>query len=160
MGNQGKSYRIQIAVAVIGLVGVLGAALISNWDKIFPPSPEPEPIVVTVDDPVEDTRNMTILFNINPLNQREGKPTKISVKVVSDTGEAVEGARVHLRALGGTFERSAHHIVNGRTNSDGVFLGVWRSRVPGAGDYSANASVIKEGFNNGANSVSFRIIGE
>ncbi len=30
-----KSHRVQIWVAVIGLVGVLGTAIFSNWDKIF-----------------------------------------------------------------------------------------------------------------------------
>ena len=29
--------RVQIIVAVLGLIGVLGGALIANWDKIFPP---------------------------------------------------------------------------------------------------------------------------
>src|SRR5689334_13673929 len=35
MGSDG-SRSIAISVAVIGLVGVLGSALISNWDKLFP----------------------------------------------------------------------------------------------------------------------------
>jgi hypothetical protein len=30
--------RVSIIVAIIGLVGVVGAAVISNWDKLFPPS--------------------------------------------------------------------------------------------------------------------------
>ncbi len=30
-----KSYRIEIVVALIGLLGVLGGALIANWDKVF-----------------------------------------------------------------------------------------------------------------------------
>lgn len=30
------SARVQVIVAVIGLAGVMGAALIANWDKIFP----------------------------------------------------------------------------------------------------------------------------
>ena len=40
-----SSPRIAIAVAVIALVGTLGAALIANWDKIFEPSPRPAPRV-------------------------------------------------------------------------------------------------------------------
>lgn len=36
----GKSYRVQIIVAVVGLIGVLGAALIANWDKLFPKPPD------------------------------------------------------------------------------------------------------------------------
>jgi hypothetical protein len=30
-----KPTRIQLTIAIIGLIGVLGAALIANWDKIF-----------------------------------------------------------------------------------------------------------------------------
>ena len=37
MADKGKSYRTQIIVAVIGLIGVLATALIANWDKIFTP---------------------------------------------------------------------------------------------------------------------------
>lgn len=29
-------YRTQITVAIIGLISVLGAAIIANWDKVFP----------------------------------------------------------------------------------------------------------------------------
>lgn len=37
-----SSARIQIIVAVIGLLGVIAAALISNWNSIFPkPAPTP-----------------------------------------------------------------------------------------------------------------------
>jgi hypothetical protein len=32
--------RTTIIIAVLSLTGVLGAAVISNWDKIFPPSPD------------------------------------------------------------------------------------------------------------------------
>lgn len=39
------SHRVTITVAIIGLVGTLGAALFSNWDKIFTRAPQP---------PVED----------------------------------------------------------------------------------------------------------
>jgi hypothetical protein len=35
-GTRDSSTRIQIIVAVIGLLGVIATALISNWNKIFP----------------------------------------------------------------------------------------------------------------------------
>jgi formylglycine-generating enzyme required for sulfatase activity len=45
-----KSYRIQIIVALIGVAGVLGAAVILNWDKIFKepiiPLPKPGDVVI------------------------------------------------------------------------------------------------------------------
>ncbi len=36
MGEDAKSARTQVLIAIIGLMGVLGAALFTNWDKIFP----------------------------------------------------------------------------------------------------------------------------
>jgi hypothetical protein len=44
------NYRIQIIVAVLGLIGVLGAALIANWDKIF--RQESAPVAVESGQPV------------------------------------------------------------------------------------------------------------
>lgn len=38
-----RSYRSEIIVALIGVSGVLGAAIISNWDKIFVGSDLEEP---------------------------------------------------------------------------------------------------------------------
>lgn len=45
MTSEQKGSKIQITLAVIGLIGVLGAAIIANWDKLFPPQPPkgPEP---------------------------------------------------------------------------------------------------------------------
>ena len=34
---------VQVVVAIIGVVGALGAAVIANWDKIFPKPPSIEP---------------------------------------------------------------------------------------------------------------------
>lgn len=34
-----KESGIAIIVALISLCGVLGAAIINNWDKLFPPPP-------------------------------------------------------------------------------------------------------------------------
>jgi hypothetical protein len=49
--EDGKSHRVQIYVAVIGLVGILGAALVGNWDKIFKSSPPLTECAVTLDAP-------------------------------------------------------------------------------------------------------------
>lgn len=38
-----KDYTVQIAIAIIGLIGTLGAAAIANWDRMFP-QPTPQPI--------------------------------------------------------------------------------------------------------------------
>ena len=33
--KDGRSYRTEIIIALIGLIGVLGGALFANWDKVF-----------------------------------------------------------------------------------------------------------------------------
>ncbi len=43
-----RSHLVQVVVALIGLIGVLGAALFANWDKLFPvqqQAPMPEAAV-------------------------------------------------------------------------------------------------------------------
>jgi len=52
----------QITVAVISLLGVLGTAIIANWDTIFPPEEsepitqhDPGPVDQPVTEPVTDT---------------------------------------------------------------------------------------------------------
>ncbi|MDB5685968.1 MAG: hypothetical protein JWR77_557 [Rhizorhabdus sp.] len=40
-----SSGNTQIVVAVIGVTGVIAAALFGNWEKIFPPQAAPPPIV-------------------------------------------------------------------------------------------------------------------
>ena len=36
-----SSRRLVIIVAIVGLIGILGTALINNWDKVFAPSSKP-----------------------------------------------------------------------------------------------------------------------
>lgn len=40
----GRRYRTDVIVALVGLVGVLATALISNWDKLFPTAPQREAV--------------------------------------------------------------------------------------------------------------------
>ena len=41
MSSENKGHRTQITIALIGLAGVLGGALIANWDKVFSPEAIP-----------------------------------------------------------------------------------------------------------------------
>lgn len=57
MGESRAAARVAIAVALIGLVGTLGAALIANWDDVFGSgrgSP-PEPTATTIVGPTDAT---------------------------------------------------------------------------------------------------------
>ncbi len=47
MGSEINGNKTQIIVAVITLIGVLGGALIGNWDKLFPRNQEPPPTQVS-----------------------------------------------------------------------------------------------------------------
>jgi len=47
-----SSHRVTIVVAVIGVIGTLGAAIIGNWDKLFPPDVRPYESVVPASPPV------------------------------------------------------------------------------------------------------------
>lgn len=38
MSDNRQKPRAEIIIAIIGLVGVIGAALLTNWDKVFPPN--------------------------------------------------------------------------------------------------------------------------
>lgn len=41
--NAAGGGSMQLIIAILALIGVLGAAVIGNWDKIFPPTPVPPP---------------------------------------------------------------------------------------------------------------------
>lgn len=43
MSSEMGRNKTQIIVAVITLIGVIGGALITNWDKLFPPNQAPAP---------------------------------------------------------------------------------------------------------------------
>ena len=47
MSSENNSYKTQVMVALIGVVGALGAGLLANWDKVFPPAKEPATAVLT-----------------------------------------------------------------------------------------------------------------
>ncbi len=57
-----KRPKTEVIIAIIGLVGVLGAAVITNWDRIFPPKPKPVPPANTNSSP--------------PINASKGQPTQ------------------------------------------------------------------------------------
>ncbi len=60
--KDGKSYRTEIIIALIGMIGVLGGALFANWDKIFNQGNNGSasvsaPPAVTDPEPVQGTGN-------------------------------------------------------------------------------------------------------
>jgi len=100
----GNSFRVQITIAVIGLLGALGAAAITNWDKLFPPTnsgppqteksilpttptPAPDVSVGQVALPVgkiSDREDSVRILDISPTPQsyfHRGRPQKFTIKV-------------------------------------------------------------------------------
>ena len=66
MSSESNSHKTQIIVALIGLVGVLGAGLLANWEKIFPSAKESTYVAPTDNNnPPADTRPTVT----PPLNQ-------------------------------------------------------------------------------------------
>lgn len=41
-------HNVQISIAIIGVIGALGAALLSNWDKVFTPTTTPTPQILII----------------------------------------------------------------------------------------------------------------
>jgi formylglycine-generating enzyme required for sulfatase activity len=57
-----ESYRIQIIVVLIGVAGVLGAAVVSNWDKIFKEPVIPPPGLHVVGDTITNSIGMKLVY--------------------------------------------------------------------------------------------------
>lgn len=54
MSETNTGHRVQIALAVISLVGVLGGAVIANWGTIFPPPTTTSTSITTTTPPTAD----------------------------------------------------------------------------------------------------------
>lgn len=77
------SHRVTITVAIIGLAGTLGAALLSNWDKIFTRAPQP---------PVED--HLLPKPPKNPIDAPSADPTPNISGQWSDSDNPENGTKV------------------------------------------------------------------
>ena len=86
---ENKGYRIQIIVALIGVAGVLGAAVISNLDKIFK-----EPVVRHTEPNVEPGIRPTEP-NVEPVIVPP-RPYAAPVEPGNSTSEAIEKRVIEL----------------------------------------------------------------
>jgi len=63
MAADKKTSRLQITIAIIGVVGVIGAALITNWDKIFSQQDEVIPAnQITVEEACREAEQITARY--------------------------------------------------------------------------------------------------
>jgi hypothetical protein len=134
MASESTSSRVQIVVAIIGLLGVLGGAVIANWDKIVPPSKN------------GPLREMQVRVDA-PMSVEVGASTPIGVEVLSGPDSPIAAATVKLDVGGGSFSRSGGLVSQGQTNPHGFYADSWTS-PPGSGgiNYLVTVSVSKEGF--------------
>jgi len=76
-----SSSKTQLLIAVIGLTGVLGTALIANWDKIFP---KPNPTIVDKQpvgspSPNADSHKKKPVVPLSPKPETSSKPKVFSI---------------------------------------------------------------------------------
>jgi hypothetical protein len=98
-----SNQRIAIVVAVIGVIGSLGAAFIANWDKFLVPSPQPPP---KIDSPSPDS-----IPNLGGLWRDSSNPNNSSQ--ISQDGNSVHFTRWGLLPNGIRFESSGSGVITG-----------------------------------------------
>ena len=77
--SENITYRTQIIVAIIGVIGVLGGAFLANWDKIFSEK-NPTP-ALNVTDQSHSVRNPTIVNVFYfPSRESDALRTKIALE--------------------------------------------------------------------------------
>ena len=142
------SARLQIVLAIIGLLGVVGAAVIGNYDKIFPPPPPPPIIPLNPPTPPIPPIPKEMQVGVNaPNTNTVGGSIPIRVEVLSAPGNPISGAQVRIEVGGGSFGNSGHRITEGYTNVHGFFADRWTSPAGSAGiRYLVTVSVSKSGF--------------
>jgi hypothetical protein len=106
------SYRIPIFVALIGVAGTIGAALIANWDKLFSKA-EPAPQVA----PTTPATGLTVATPATPALQLAGvwrdaaNPSIVST--ITQDGNRIRFARTGSLPNGVAFESDGSGTLDG-----------------------------------------------
>lgn len=89
--SEGKqpSYKVQITIAVIGLIGALGTALFANWDKIFVPEPTSTHLPIVAPTEVIDSPTSAPTEKPPICEKLDGK--SISISQVGFNGRVYQG---------------------------------------------------------------------
>jgi hypothetical protein len=107
------NHRTAIVVAVLGVVGTLGAALIANWDKIFPHnSPDSDNIKPVVVKPVLTTPPIDSVPRIAGVWRDSANPNNISK--ISQDGSSFQFSRSGILPNGVLFESTGTGALVGR----------------------------------------------
>jgi hypothetical protein len=120
-----SNQRIAIAVAVIGVIGTLGAAFIANWDKIFVPSPKPHP---EIDESIPNLAGLW-LDSDYPSNGSQ----------ITQDGNSVHFTRWGILPNGTRFESSGSGSITGRRYTSN-YTATYQSGATSTGDCSGTLS--------------------
>jgi hypothetical protein len=105
-----NAQRTQVLIALIGVVGALGAAALANWDKLFPPPAAPSaPIAVA---PVAIPAQQKTQVPVPQPAASEPVPL-ITVADVSGLWVDNFGSRYTIRQEGSAFSFDAFNSMNG-----------------------------------------------
>jgi hypothetical protein len=120
MSSENSSYKAQIVVAVIGLVGVLGGALIANWDKlssrqqVVPPPPvSGKPSIPAPSSPTVPSRSSVAP---PPAVQRiniSGEWRDLNLGTISRVSQ--DGSTFRFTAFHPTFDSTGRGTIRGHT---------------------------------------------
>ncbi|MFM7220942.1 MAG: hypothetical protein ACKO21_12150 [Nodosilinea sp.] len=83
-----ENSKIQVLLAVIGLVGTVGVALVSNWADVFHPK-EPTPVIVLPKDPLPDDQARPNLNSAKSFN----KALELEQSAITRTLETVQSEK-------------------------------------------------------------------
>lgn len=133
-----SSSRVAIVVAVIGVIGTLGAALIANWDRIFAPSPKSPP---TIDSPrptqTEQRPPAARTPNIGGVWRDSNYPSNGS-KITQD-GNSFQFTRWGVLPNGTRFESSGSGTITGQRFASN-YNARYQSGATSVGDCSGTVS--------------------
>ena len=111
--SKSQDSQTQIIIAVIGLLGAVGVAVISNWDKLFPteisqPQPTSQPPVTTISPPQS---TLTPQATVSPAPIAEPVPVSPSVSCPESEGVTDEFIRNHYLLINqGEYESSWNNL--------------------------------------------------
>lgn len=125
-----SNQRIAIAVAVIGVIGTLGAAIIANWDKIFVPSPKLQPNIASYPsaEPIPNLAGLWVDSNY-PSNGSQ----------ITQDGNSVHFTRWGVLPNGIRFESSGSGSITGRRFTN-TYTATYQSGATSTGDCSGTLS--------------------
>jgi hypothetical protein len=124
-GMPESSHRVTIVVAVLGVIGTLGAELIGNWDKIVPPPPKPSSKIAS---PVPDIRGVWLDSNY-----------RSNSSYITQDGNSFQFTRRGVLPNGLAFESSGSGTMTGQRFTSN-YNAKYQSGATSVGDCSGTVS--------------------